>query len=160
MYLAPQMIRDVTALIRSHMTTTPTEVRIISFSLKSIAWARRNQHFSQDNTFPFCWVFKRESSTKIHSTPFFPLLATTNTTTTGRQKGQHGLTSGTASQRPAIASATHSSLITALEVVLQIFKWKQIALQASSNTLSRAAQLGNCPLQKCPKIGKGNEAAL
>lgn len=54
---------------------------------------------------------------------FFSLLAT-NTTRTGRQKSQHVLSPGTALQRLAIASATHACLITALEVVLQIFKSK------------------------------------
>lgn len=54
---------------------------------------------------------------------FFILLAT-NTTSTGRQKTQQMLSPGTALQRLAIASAIHSCLITALKVILQIFKSK------------------------------------
>lgn len=151
MYYVPQMIHDVTAPMRSYLTAAPAEVRITSFSLKSTAGARRNQHFSKDNTCPFCWVFKRESSTTIPSPCFFNLLATTNTTSAGRQKGQHVLAPGTASQSLVIAS--HSCLMTALEVLLRIFKSKQTAVP-------RSCSAWQVPPSEMPSGGRGQRGTI
>lgn len=153
------MIHDVTAPIRSYLTAAPAEVRITSFSLKSTARARRNQDFSKDNTCPFCWVFKRENSTTVPSPCFFNLLATTNTTSAGRQKGQHVLAPGTASQSLVIAS--HSCLMTALKELLRIFKSKQTAVQARSDALlPQSCSAWQVPPSEMPSGGRGQRGTV
>lgn len=154
------MIRDVTASIRSYLTTAPTEVRIISFPLKSIAWARRN-HFSEDNTGPFCWVFKRESYTKIRSPCFSPCWPQQTPPALANRKAN----------TCSLLAQPHKGLPLPqphIPAWLQHSKWyfkflsqsRLLHKQEATLTLSGAAQLGNCPLQKCPKMDESNEAAF
>lgn len=139
------MIHDMTDLIESYLTTAPAE-ELLLFLWKALSKQGETNIPWKTTHAPFDGFSRSKVLQKFILLVFFPV---------GRNKyqpaSQHTLTRSTASQRFAIASATHACSITALKVVLHILMSKQIAAEARSNTLSRAGQLDNCPFSSALK---------
>lgn len=152
------MIHDVTAPIRSYLTAAPAEVRITSFSLKSTARARRNQDFSKDNTCPFFAGFSRGKILQ----QFLLLVFLTGwpQRTPPALADRKANTCSLLAQPPKALSLPHIPAWWQHSKSYFEFLSQSRLLCRQGATLScpGAAQLGKCPLPKCPRVGEGSEA--